>query len=507
MKAVQDFNYKVALASGLKHLQGGKLRQAEEQFRYLVSKFPQADGGYRGLARVQVEVGDHPAAVATLRDGAAALSRSGERGLAIDLLGEATSLDPLDLSAHRRLAAALALAGDVGASAAEYVRFANAEIAAGDPDRAKLEANYALETLGEIPALHDLARTVGLQLRTVRRLAPEPVPVPEPFVMPEREPVAPEPAWASPCTTRSASSSASRARSAGTTSPRSASASSIGPCALDRIQQLVDTVLQGRGFGWNNVVDIFLVGVFLYYVFVLIRGTRAVQLLLGVLVLAAIYGIAVRFNLTVTALVLQFLSVAALVALPVIFQPELRRALGQLGRLGALDRLLAPTSEEEVDVTVDEVVRGALLIRQQGNGALIVIERGTGLQDYSETGVPVNGKLTAELLASIFMARSPLHDGAVIVRSAQVHAAACLLPLDETPERFAHRYGMRHRAALSISSQSDAVVVVVSEESGTISIASNGRMIGNLDEERLRRVLSSLLRSRIQPLPFRTKAS
>lgn len=276
---------------------------------------------------------------------------------------------------------------------------------------------------------------------------------------------------------------------------------------MDSVSQLIEQLLQGRAFGWNNVVDILLVAVFIYYVFVLIRGTRAVQLLLGLLVLAAIYGIAVRFNMTVTALVLQFLSVAALVALPVIFQPELRRALGQLGRLGALDRLLAPTSSEEVDVTVDEVVRGALLIRQQGNGALIVIERGTGLQDYSETGVPVNGKLTAELLASIFMSRSPLHDGAVIVRSAQVHAAACLLPLDETPERFAHRYGMRHRAALSISAQSDAVVVVVSEESGTISIASNGRMIGNLDEERLRRVLSSLLRSRIQPLPFRSRSA
>jgi diadenylate cyclase len=262
-----------------------------------------------------------------------------------------------------------------------------------------------------------------------------------------------------------------------------------------------------RGFGWNNVVDILIVAVFVYYVLILIRGTRAVQLLLGVLVLVAIYGIAVTSQLTVTTLILQALSVAALVALPVIFQPELRRALGQLGRLGALDRLLAPTSQEEVDLTVDEVVRGALLIRQQGNGALIVIERGTGLQDYSETGVPVNGKLTAELLASIFMARSPLHDGAVIVRGALIHAAACLLPLDETPERIAHRYGMRHRAALSISAQSDAVVVVISEESGTISIASNGRMIGNLDEERLRRVLSSLLRSRIQPLPFRTKAS
>lgn len=280
---------------------------------------------------------------------------------------------------------------------------------------------------------------------------------------------------------------------------------------MDSLQKsiggILDVLLQGRPFGWTNVVDVVIVAIFVYYVLVLIRGTRAVQLLLGVLVLVAIYGVAVVARLTLTALVLQFLSVAALVALPVIFQPELRRALGQLGRLGALDRLLAPTSEEEIDLTVEEVVRGALLVRQQNNGALIVIERGTGLQDYSETGVPVNGKLTAELVASIFMGRSPLHDGAVIVRGAQVVAAACLLPLDETPERFAHRYGMRHRAALSISAQTDAVVVVVSEESGTISIASNGRMIGNLDEERLRRVLSSLLRSSIQPLPFRTKAS
>lgn len=276
---------------------------------------------------------------------------------------------------------------------------------------------------------------------------------------------------------------------------------------MDQIRAFLDLLLQGRAFGWNNVVDIVIVAVAVYYALVLIRGTRAVQLLIGVLVLVAIYGVAVVLQLTLTTLALQFLGVAALVAIPVIFQPELRRALGPLGRLGALDRLLAPTSEEEVDLVVEEVVRGSLLVKQQSNGALIVIERSTGLQDYSETGVPVNGKLTAELLASIFMARSPLHDGAVIVRGAQVIAAACLLPLDETPERFTHRYGMRHRAALSISAQSDAVVVVISEESGAMSIASNGRMIGNLDEERLRRVLSSLLRSRIQPLPFRSKSA
>jgi DNA-binding SARP family transcriptional activator len=188
MKAVQDFNYKVDLAEGLKHLKAGKLRLAEDRFRRLITRTPTADGGYRGLARVQVELGDRAAALATLREGAAALSRAGERAIAIDMLREATTLDPLDLSAHRRLAAALALAGDVGASAAEYDRFANAEIAAGDPDRAKLEASYALETLGEIPALHELARTVGLQLRTApRRLAPEPVSQPAAVV--EAEPL------------------------------------------------------------------------------------------------------------------------------------------------------------------------------------------------------------------------------------------------------------------------------------------------------------------------------
>ena len=276
---------------------------------------------------------------------------------------------------------------------------------------------------------------------------------------------------------------------------------------MDRLRDFLAALIPDQQLGWNNLVDILIVAVAVYYAFVLIRGTRAVQLLLGVLVLVVIYVIAVLAKFTLTTLALQFLGVAALVAIPVIFQPELRRALGQLGRLGALDRLLTPTSEEEVDLVVEEVVRGALLVKQQSNGALIVIERGTGLQDYSETGVPVNGKLTAELLASIFMARSPLHDGAVIVRGAVVVAAACLLPLDETPERFTHRYGMRHRAALSISAQSDAVVVVISEESGALSIASNGRMIGNLDEERLRRVLSSLLRSRIQPLPFRSKSA
>ena len=277
---------------------------------------------------------------------------------------------------------------------------------------------------------------------------------------------------------------------------------------MDRIVQQLNDLLHGQIFKWNNALDVLIVAIFIYYVLVLIRGTRAIQLLIGVLVLVLIYWIATYLQLTLTVLLLQGLFAVAVVALVVVFQPELRRALGQLGQLGPLNRLLAPGTEEEVEGIVDELVRAALLISEAKHGALIVLERATGLQDYSETGVPVNGKLTAELLASIFMTRSPLHDGAVIVRGNEIIAAACLLPLEETAQgAAAHRYGMRHRAALSISAQTDAIVIVVSEETQSISIASGGRMIGALDEERLRRVLSSLIRSRIQPLPFRSKAS
>jgi len=272
------------------------------------------------------------------------------------------------------------------------------------------------------------------------------------------------------------------------------------------ITDLFNTIFKGQCCGWSNVLDVLIVAVFVYYILVLIRGTRAVQLLLGMLVLVGVYGVAVLLNLRLTQFVLQALFAFGIIAVAVVFQPELRRVLGQIGQLGPLNRLLAPLPEEQVEHVVDELVRAALLISEAHHGALIVVERATGLQDYSETGVPVNGRLTAELLASIFMTRSPLHDGAVIVRGGQIVAAACLLPLEESQDR-AHRYGMRHRAALSISGQTDAVVVIVSEETQGISVASNGRMIGGLDEERLRRVLASLLRSRIQPLPFRSKAS
>src|SRR5438105_12435266 len=172
----------------------------------------------------------------------------------------------------------------------------------------------------------------------------------------------------------------------------------------------VNVLTQNKPFGWNNALDVLIVAIFIYYVLALIRGTRAVQLLIGVLVLVLIYWIASLLRLTLTTLLLQALFAVALFALVVVFQPELRRALGQLGQLGPLNRMLIPGGEEEIEGTVDELVRAALLISEAKHGGLVVLERGTGLQDYSETGLRVNGQLTAELLASSFMPRPPLHD-------------------------------------------------------------------------------------------------
>ena len=155
-----NFNYQVALKSGLKSLQDGRLRQAEQDFKFLVAKFPGAEGGYRGLAKVYFEQEDRPGALRILREGASALTKSGERSSAIGLLREAVALDPIDLATHRRLAAALALAGDGDAAVMEYQRYVRATLDSGDRERARLEAAYAMEQLRDVPAARDLGRWV-----------------------------------------------------------------------------------------------------------------------------------------------------------------------------------------------------------------------------------------------------------------------------------------------------------------------------------------------------------
>ena len=184
MSAVSNFNYKSDLSEGSRALTAGKLKKAEECFRRLVRNFPNADGGYRWLAVVQVRTNDQAGALATLRDGAVVLARAGERSGAIDLLTDAVGIDPLDVAVHRRLAAALALAGNADAAGREYERFVRAEMEAGDPSRARLELAYALETLGDLPVLRDLASALQMPERLIKRepeVAPEPAPIAPPI--------------------------------------------------------------------------------------------------------------------------------------------------------------------------------------------------------------------------------------------------------------------------------------------------------------------------------------
>ena len=181
-----DFNYKVALASGLKSLQGGRLRQAEEQFRYLLERFPAADGGYRGLAKVLIEQEDRPAALRMLLDGGAAVAKAGQRSGAIGLYRDATALDPNDLTAHRRLAAALTLAGEQSAAAGEYVRYIQAALLLGARERARLEAEFAVQRLPGSSELVKLARTLGIDVEE-----PPPSRTPAPPTRASLEPAAP----------------------------------------------------------------------------------------------------------------------------------------------------------------------------------------------------------------------------------------------------------------------------------------------------------------------------
>jgi diadenylate cyclase len=265
---------------------------------------------------------------------------------------------------------------------------------------------------------------------------------------------------------------------------------------------------------WNSVfqyvgpadlVDIIATSVLIYYLLVVIRGTRAVQILTGVLVLLGLLGIANVLHLLLLGSILNLIVIGAAVSLPIVFQPELRRALEQLGR-GDLFRLHA--SEQNAGARTDDKVmtvlaKAAFLLSRNKYGALIVIEQMTGLKEFVESGTTLNAALSAELLLSLFVPRSPLHDGAVIVREGVIEAAGCFLPLAEQSltER---RLGTRHRAALGLSEQTDAVVIVVSEESGSISVAREGKLSRPIeDENRLFRVLLASTRPRRHPREIR----
>jgi diadenylate cyclase len=254
--------------------------------------------------------------------------------------------------------------------------------------------------------------------------------------------------------------------------------------------QLLGSILEGLSL--SSIVDIGITALLIYWLFSLIRGTRAVRLVIGVSVLFVVYGLAVAFELRLLTQILQDGAVVGLFALVVIFQPELRRALERIGRVGSFGWLLSPAQSRTAELVGTEVARAAAELSVEGHGALIVLERETGLEEVAETGVMIHADVSADLLSTIFMPRSALHDGAVIIRDDRIVAAGALLPLAET-SIYSERFGTRHRAALGITEQTDAVVIVVSEENGQISLVERARIVRNLTEAGLTRAIQGLL--------------
>ena len=248
------------------------------------------------------------------------------------------------------------------------------------------------------------------------------------------------------------------------------------------------TILQN--VGWVEILDVAVVALIIYQVLKLFRGTRAIQLLFGVLVLVLVGLVSVALHLLLLSWLFVNAAPFVVIAVIVLFQPELRRALDQMGRLGHLGRPLSAFHAGVLNKSMLEAVRAAERLSARKTGALIAFEREVGLEDYAATGVRINGELSAEFLQQIFFPNSPLHDGAVIIRGNRVLAAGCLLPLPEDGT-IRERLGTRHRAAIGLSLASDATVLVVSEETGGISLVENGKILRNLDADTLRKRLTS----------------
>lgn len=249
-------------------------------------------------------------------------------------------------------------------------------------------------------------------------------------------------------------------------------------------------------FTWFDLADVLLVTLVIFALLLLTRGTQAATLLRGIILLV------IAIALLTTVLPLQAFSwllretlPTLLISIPVIFAPEIRRGLERLGRAaGGVN--LGARSASDVQMIIDALAAAAQRLSERQHGALIVIERQVGLKDYLETGVRLDAAVTPELLLQIFYPNTPLHDGAAILRDGRVIAAACVMPLTASAVLAERQVGLRHRAALGITEVSDAVAIVVSEETGIISVVHNGRMIRRLDADRLKHILDAFYRPR-----------
>ncbi|MEC0245859.1 diadenylate cyclase CdaA [Paenibacillus chitinolyticus] len=233
----------------------------------------------------------------------------------------------------------------------------------------------------------------------------------------------------------------------------------------------------------TDIIDISIVSYVVYKLIMLLRGTRAVQLMKGIIVVLVAWALSVAFNLNTLQWIMNQMFTVGLIAIIIIFQPELRRALEQLGR-GRLFSRSSMDVDQDVNIRIGEVIKAMNYLSRRKIGALIVFEKETGLTDYIESGIAIGGRISSELLINIFIPNTPLHDGAVIIRNNQLMAAGCYLPLSENPF-ISKELGTRHRAAIGMSEVSDAVCLIVSEETGQISLSLNGQVVRDIKEESL----------------------
>ncbi|MDO5689858.1 MAG: diadenylate cyclase CdaA [Tissierellia bacterium] len=240
-----------------------------------------------------------------------------------------------------------------------------------------------------------------------------------------------------------------------------------------------------------DVIDIMVVAVIIYKLMMLIRETRAEQLIKGIIALLLMAAVTNWLNLYTMKWIINTTLVYGMLSLLIVFQPELRRALEYIGRSNFLTKPLVEIKGEKVDKITEEVIAAVASLARQKIGALIVIERSTGLNEILESGTKLDADISSELLVNIFIPNTPLHDGAVILRGDKIRAAGCFLPLTEN-QSLSKELGTRHRAALGVSERSDAMALVVSEETGAISIAESGKINRYIDDETLRIILQGV---------------
>ncbi|MDR1604004.1 MAG: diadenylate cyclase CdaA [Gracilibacteraceae bacterium] len=240
------------------------------------------------------------------------------------------------------------------------------------------------------------------------------------------------------------------------------------------------------------IVDIVIVSVIFYQLFLMIEGTRAVQLIKGIFVLLLVSMLSRQLELETLTWLLDKLWTMMLVALPVVFQPELRRALEQIGRGRLLSLRSLRESDKKTHDLINELLRCIKVLSRSRIGALVALEQSTGIQEYADTGVKIDGIVSSEFLVNLFIPKSPLHDGAVIIRGDRVAAAGCFLPLTQNPN-LDKNLGTRHRAAIGLSEVCDALVLVVSEETGVISSVQEGKLQRFHDEKSLTDLLHRVL--------------